>query len=755
MNEISKVLQAIDYRSFYQRHIPKFDANGKTEVQCLCPFHEDKNPSLSVNLEKGVFKCFGCGEQGGVVKFIQLRYGLDKKEALRKIKEDERIKSDPELASGRKPKSETRNPKSVHHTLDQVKLIHNQFLKNEAALKTFQGKYGLTAETVEKYLIGYQNGRYVIPIEFEPGKWTFKEHKRFQSLGSKVSLYPPGVIKEGLPYVIIAEGEFKALLLNQLGFQAVSGTGGANTWKPEWNAFFANHSVVIAYDADEHGRSGTEKVTYNLKGIAKSVNIIQWPSYMDSKDKKDVTDFFITLGKTKEDFQRLIDDAKETQIRGNSGCDIILAHPAYEVGSDFLSLGFRETVIEEDKPKDRNFYIIPHNDTFVIQDSSVFQFKGHKIIFDTRERLLVRHQDRWHKDNIQAFINNPTPPKDVYHETKQALTTYIEFPKEEIYGLLSAWVIATYFYQIFYSFPFLFIFGKKMCGKSRLLTLLERLCFNAMKIKGVSLAALADSIDGVRGTFLNDQAEDLSSDKNTELLGILTDSYTKGGGMRRIVNISSNKKRSIMEFETYSPKVFAAIREIDDDLRDRCVEITMLRATRDYPEPEAFLPIWGNLRDKLYRLLLTQWKKAREIYQVTGEGMAHRVRELWRPIETILRLENVSLDDIQNIKDYFLEAMEITQVGLTDREYELFDTLLKMLELEPDRKGIFAIQDIASKVPRDEGVKEKTIQTWVGRLLRQFSLYDYPCGRKENRGSRLYFFSYDHVKGIFDRYRSR
>ncbi|WP_287719919.1 CHC2 zinc finger domain-containing protein, partial [Nitrosomonas sp.] len=121
------------------RHIPKFDANGKTEVQCLCPFHEDKNPSLSVNLEKGVFKCFGCGEQGGVVKFIQLRYGLDKKEALRKIKEDEGIKSDPESSSGRNLKSKTRNTKcetaskSTHHTLNQVKLIHNQFLKNEAA----------------------------------------------------------------------------------------------------------------------------------------------------------------------------------------------------------------------------------------------------------------------------------------------------------------------------------------------------------------------------------------------------------------------------------------------------------------------------------------------------------------------------------------------------------------------------------------------------------------------------------------------
>lgn len=311
MNEISGVLKAIDFRSFYQRHISKFATNGKTEVQCLCPFHEDKDPSLSVNVETGLFNCFGCGEKGNAIQFVQKKYGVGFKEALRRVKEEEGIKSDPESSSGRKPKSETRNPKSAHLTLDQIKLIHNQLMKNEAVLKTFQDKYGLTRVIIEKYFIGYQNEHYVIPIEVEPGKWTIKEHKGNQSKGAKVSLYPSGIIKEDLPYIIVAEGEFKALLLNQKGFPAVSGTGGANTWKREWNTCFTNLNVIIAYDADEPGREGATRVVGFLKGIARSVKVIQWPSYMDSKDKKDVTDFFVTLGKTKEDFQRLIDSAKE------------------------------------------------------------------------------------------------------------------------------------------------------------------------------------------------------------------------------------------------------------------------------------------------------------------------------------------------------------------------------------------------------------------------------------------------------------
>jgi len=37
----------------------------------LCPFHEEKTPSFSVNPQLGIFKCFGCGRGGDVFAFIQ------------------------------------------------------------------------------------------------------------------------------------------------------------------------------------------------------------------------------------------------------------------------------------------------------------------------------------------------------------------------------------------------------------------------------------------------------------------------------------------------------------------------------------------------------------------------------------------------------------------------------------------------------------------------------------------------------------
>ena len=38
----------------------------------LCPFHEDKNPSLSVNPDSNLWQCFGCGASGDVIRFVEL-----------------------------------------------------------------------------------------------------------------------------------------------------------------------------------------------------------------------------------------------------------------------------------------------------------------------------------------------------------------------------------------------------------------------------------------------------------------------------------------------------------------------------------------------------------------------------------------------------------------------------------------------------------------------------------------------------------
>src|SRR5271154_6303659 len=41
------------------------------EFQALCPFHNEKTPSFTVNDEKGFFHCFGCGAHGDAIEFVR------------------------------------------------------------------------------------------------------------------------------------------------------------------------------------------------------------------------------------------------------------------------------------------------------------------------------------------------------------------------------------------------------------------------------------------------------------------------------------------------------------------------------------------------------------------------------------------------------------------------------------------------------------------------------------------------------------
>ncbi|NUO84288.1 DNA primase, partial [candidate division KSB1 bacterium] len=51
----------------------------------LCPFHAEKTPSFSVNAEKQIFHCFGCGVGGSAFAFVQKIEGVSFPEAVRAL----------------------------------------------------------------------------------------------------------------------------------------------------------------------------------------------------------------------------------------------------------------------------------------------------------------------------------------------------------------------------------------------------------------------------------------------------------------------------------------------------------------------------------------------------------------------------------------------------------------------------------------------------------------------------------------------
>ncbi len=55
------------------------------EFKGRCPFHNEKSASFYVNPEKGIFKCFGCGEGGDVFAFLQKAKGTDFLDTVRDL----------------------------------------------------------------------------------------------------------------------------------------------------------------------------------------------------------------------------------------------------------------------------------------------------------------------------------------------------------------------------------------------------------------------------------------------------------------------------------------------------------------------------------------------------------------------------------------------------------------------------------------------------------------------------------------------
>ena len=60
-------------------------ASDKKEYWHICPFHYDKNPSFSINLETGLAYCFGCNYSGDLIDVYAKIKGLDVKEAIKEL----------------------------------------------------------------------------------------------------------------------------------------------------------------------------------------------------------------------------------------------------------------------------------------------------------------------------------------------------------------------------------------------------------------------------------------------------------------------------------------------------------------------------------------------------------------------------------------------------------------------------------------------------------------------------------------------
>ena len=83
LDKISSKVEAVDVIGRYVQ----LKTRGRKAIG-LCPFHSERTPSFSVDLERGLWYCFGCSEGGSVYNFLMRIEGLNFPQAVKKLADE-------------------------------------------------------------------------------------------------------------------------------------------------------------------------------------------------------------------------------------------------------------------------------------------------------------------------------------------------------------------------------------------------------------------------------------------------------------------------------------------------------------------------------------------------------------------------------------------------------------------------------------------------------------------------------------------
>lgn len=129
----------------------------------LCPFHNEKTPSFSVNEEKQMYYCFGCGAGGNTITFLMQKENMTFVEAIKYLADKAHINI--EEASNTKEeraKINLRNELLEIHT-DAARFFYKQLMKPEhQSILEYLLKRGLNMQTIKHFGIGYAPSDYTI-----------------------------------------------------------------------------------------------------------------------------------------------------------------------------------------------------------------------------------------------------------------------------------------------------------------------------------------------------------------------------------------------------------------------------------------------------------------------------------------------------------------------------------------------------------------------------------------------------------------
>lgn len=343
--ELDNLKSSIDLVALIQSKGIKLEKHGK-DLKGLCPFHQDKNPSMIITPAKRLFHCPACGASGDVIAFIQKFDGVSFRHAVELLRNGSvapLLESSDLIKKSTVPKLappveiSASDKELLKQTIDYYhqRLLDTQpvqeYLKKRGiycpeAIKTFKLGYadrtlGLrlpeknrkagaqVRESLQKLGLyresGHEhfNGCLVMPIIDKTGKVTEVYGRKITPglrKGTPLHLYLPGPHKgifnqQGLKTdnselttersVILCEALIDALTFWVHGFRNVTASYGTAGFTNDHLKAFIQHGiqkVYIAYDRDEAGDRAAKELAEKLSGEGIQSFRVNFPKGMDA-----------------------------------------------------------------------------------------------------------------------------------------------------------------------------------------------------------------------------------------------------------------------------------------------------------------------------------------------------------------------------------------------------------------------------------------------------------------------------------------
>jgi DNA primase len=310
----------------------------------LCPFHDDKKPSLRVTPGKGLWRCMSCEAAGNAIQFVARKENISDKEAALKllaglpgVQRASRLeKEKPSLPAGKAVALPAVPPNVAADLLNRVAAFYHRILfKDKAGLDYLAARNLADPAMLETFRVGYCNGtlknalpssgeviqqlqalgilnakgnevfygRITVPImdggnvvsfygrKVEPGKLSADSTPHLYLAGGHKAAFNANAAKSA-ERVLFTEAILDALSLWQAGQRNAVPLYGKNGWTAHHEKLLSDTSareIVLALDNDEAGRRATAQLKEKILSAkpACAVRVLTWPEGV-----KDANAFF-------------------------------------------------------------------------------------------------------------------------------------------------------------------------------------------------------------------------------------------------------------------------------------------------------------------------------------------------------------------------------------------------------------------------------------------------------------------------------